>query len=354
MMFALVAAVLFLPACAPREEEKPKTDARPPTLVTVAMSSTRSVEIREETVGSLEGLIDPTVAAEVAARVLAVKAHAGQSVKKGQLIAELDGQDFVLQRREAQAEIARIQALLANQGKVVERNQRLVQKNFISQNALDDLTTQQAALREQLEVARARLASIAHTGSKARVYSPLDGRVETQIVSVGDFVKVGDPMFRIIGTQRLRAHLPFPEGVAAKLKPGQVVRLSTPTMPDEVVTTVIREIKPMIASTNRSADVIADVVDHAGWHPGASVNAAVVLSEHPQAVVVPEQSVVLRPAGEVVYVVKDGKAQQNIVKVGQRQDGMVEILQGLAAGEPVAVDGAAYLTDKTPVKVQEK
>jgi multidrug efflux pump subunit AcrA (membrane-fusion protein) len=61
--------------------------------------------------------------------------------------------------------------------------------------------------------------------------------------------------------------------------------------------------------------------------------------------------VVLRPAGEVVYAIRDGHAYQRIVKTGLRQEGVVEIVDGLSAGETVAADGAAYLTDKTAVTV---
>lgn len=341
---------MLLAACGQQNGQE-VTASPPATLVTVIVAQTRDLEIREEAIGTLEGLIDPTIAAEVPARVMRVLVHAGDTVKRGQLIAVLDAQDIVLQRREAHAEIARLRALLANQDKIVERNARLVQQNFISQNALDTLTTEQDALRQQLEGAEARLATIEHSDSKTRVLAPLEGRVETQVVSVGDYVKIGDPLFRIIGTQRLRAHLPFPETVAARLKPGQKVRLTTPTAPDEVVITRIKDINPLIGD-NRAADVIADVVDHVGWHPGASVNGAVVLGERNGAVVVPEASVVLRPAGEVVYVIEGKTARQRIVKIGLRDQGMVEILEGLKAGETVAVDGAAYLTDKAAVNPQ--
>ena len=61
----------------------------------------------------------------------------------------------------------------------------------------------------------------------------------------------------------------------------------------------------------------------------------------------------LRPAGEVVYVIRDGVAEQRIVKTGLRQSGKVEIVEGLKAGELVAVDGAALLTDQAKVTVQE-
>jgi len=349
-LLPLLVACLLLPACSKKEENK-ASDAPPPTLVTVTQASSRNLEIFEQTIGSMESLIDPGMGAEVPAKVLKIFAHAGQEVKKGQLLAILDATDYTLQKREAEAEIARIETLLANQGRVVERNRRLVQKNFISQNALEDASTQQSALREQLEAARARVASIEHNSTKTQVFSPIDGRVEKQIVSPGDFVKQGDSLFQLIGTQKLRAHLPFPENIAAKLHPGQTVRLSTPTVPDKVYTTTIKEIKPLVGS-NRAVDVIADVVDQSGWQGGASVNGSVILGEHPQAVVVPEASVVLRPAGEVVYVIKENRAMQHVVKTGLRQEGIVEIVEGLAAGDTVAVDGAAYLTDKAPVNVQ--
>jgi RND family efflux transporter MFP subunit len=346
-----VLIALTLPGCAKKTEDKSKSSGPQATLITVTQAESRKLEIVEQSIGSMESLIDPGMGAEIPAKVLKIFAHAGQEVKKGQLIALLDPTDFVLQKREAQAEVARIEALLANQGRVVDRNQRLVQKNFISQNALDDASTQQNALSEQLEAARARVASIEHNSSKTRVLSPIDGRVEKQIASPGDFVKQGDSLFQLIGTQKLRAHLPFPENVAAKLHAGQTVRLTTPTVPDKVFSTTIKEIKPLVG-TNRAVDVIADVVDQTGWQGGASVNGAVILGEHPEAIVVPEASVVLRPAGEVVYVIKDKTAQQRIVKTGLRQEGVVEIVEGLAANETVAVDGAGYLTDKAAVNVQ--
>ncbi len=350
-LLTLLAITVLLPACGKKEEAKAHT-APPPALITVTTSKTLKLEIVEETVGTVEGLIDPTIGAEVPGRVVKVLAHAGDFVKKGQLIAELDAVDYGLQKRQAQAEIGRIEALLSNQGKVVDRNQRLVQKSFISRNALDDATSQQDALRQQLEGAKAQLAQVELASSKTRVYSPLDGKVEKQIVSVGDFVKTGDPLLQIIGTQRLRAHLPFPESIAAKLQAGQTVRLTTPTVPDKTVTTQIKELKPLIATGSRAVDAIADLIDQPGWQAGASVNATVILGEKPGAVVVPEASVILRPAGEVVYAVLGDKAMQRIVKTGLRRDGVVEITQGLAENEVIALDGAGFLTDKASIKIQ--
>lgn len=347
---ALVLATTLLAACG--KADAPKRGATPPTLVTVATSSTEDVEVLERTVGHIESLIDPKLGAEVAGRVVQVLAHAGNAVKAGETMAMIDSQDLKLSRDAAVAEINRLSALISNQERIVERNRQLVQSNFVSRNAVDDAIAQLEALREQLAAARAQLALVERNVGKARVTAPMDARVETQIVAVGDYVKVGDPLFFIVSEKRVRAHLPFPEHVASRLKIGLPVRLSVPTAPGPDIEGRIEDIKPMVGAANRALDVIVRLDNPGGWRAGGSVNGAVVVDRRPGAVTVPEQSVVLRPAGRVVYVIKDGKAQQRVVATGARSGGKVEIVSGLAAGETVAVDGAGFLTDGAQVSVK--
>lgn len=346
--------ISLLPGCGGKDKNtdaaKSADKSPKPTLVTVTQIRNTSIEITESAVGSIEGLIDPTIAAEVAARVIKVHVSPGQRVKKGELVATLDATDFSLQRNEAQAEVARIEALLNNQSKIVARSQALVNKNFISQNAVDSDIAQQNVLKEQLAGAKARVDSIRHMGSKTHIYAPTDGVVEKKIVDTGEFVKVGDPLLQIVSNKKLRAHIPFPERLSNQLKQGMKVRLSTPTS-DKIVETQIRELKLMITESNRSVDVIADIIDESDWQPGASVTGTVVLGQRSAALMVPEQSIVLRPAGEVAYLVKGNMVQQAIVKTGQRQHGMVEVLQGLQENDTIVVDGAGFLTDQAPIKI---
>ena len=346
---AILILLTSLASCGSKSDNKEEKKAQA-TLISVATAEAMSLEVREEAIGTLEGLMDPTVAAEASGRVLKVFAHPGNVVKKGQALVLIDATDYNLQRNEAQSEVARLEALVANQGRIVERNQTLVTKKFISQNALEETTTQQSALQQQLDGAKARIAIIDHTRAKTKLVAPIDGIVQKQIVSTGDYVKVGDPLLQIISKQRLRAHLPLPENIAAKLHAGIKVRLSTPTSNTEVVST-INELKPLISETSRAVDVIADVTDQEGWQPGASVKGLIILGEHTQAVIVPEESVVLRPAGEVVYVIKDNLAIQHLVKTGLRQDGKIEIIEGLNAGEIIVTNGAAFLTDQAKIKI---
>jgi RND family efflux transporter MFP subunit len=354
-LLLIILLTTLLIACGAESTDKDKKEvgknSQKPTLVTTTQVKSKALEITEETMGSLEGLTNPTVSAEVAARVIKIHVNTGQAVRQGQLIATLDAADFGMQRNEAQAEVARIEALLNNQAKTVDRNQSLVNKNFISQNAVDNDVAQQNVLKEQLIGAKARVGSINHGSSKTKIYAPASGNIEKKLIDDGEFLRIGDPIVLIVSAQRLRAHLPFPEHIGAQLKPGLKVRLSTP-ISTKTIEASIHELKPMITEGSRTVDVIADIFDAPGWQPGASVIGTVVLGIKPSAMMVPEQSVVLRPAGEVVYVLHNNVAHQAIVKTGIRQNGFVEIINGIHENDTIVADGAGFLTDKALIKVE--
>jgi RND family efflux transporter MFP subunit len=322
-------------------------------LIGAAPVQPQTLEIYEEVVGSLENAIDPKIGAEVAGRVTRVLGFTGMKVKRGDLLAEIDARDFEIQSRADAAEVKRLQALLENQERVVARQQKLVAQGFISQNALDEALAQRTVLREQLSAARARAESTGRSLGKTRVVAPIDGEIESQVVATGDYVKVGDPLFTLVGMSRLRAHLLFPESAAGRIRPGLKVRLESPAAPGSFIETRIDEIKPTVNAGNRALDAIVRFDNDGAFRGGGSVNARVVIGVKESALMVPEQSVVLRPAGKVVYVVKERRVAQRVVQTGLRQDGLQEITQGLAAGEIIATDGAGFLSDGAAVNLAE-
>jgi multidrug efflux pump subunit AcrA (membrane-fusion protein) len=145
--------------------------------------------------------------------------------------------------------------------------------------------------------------------------------------------------------------LPFPEHVANRMRIGQTVTLSSFADPAKTASGTIREIRPALDNTTFSREVI--VAASGGWRPAGSIRGEVVLGVRKHALVVPEQAVVLRPAGGVVYVAEGETVKERIVQQGVRRDGEIEIISGLNAGESVVVDGAAQLTDGAKIKVRD-
>jgi membrane fusion protein, multidrug efflux system len=348
--------VAMLAACGKPADEKPKSGP-PPTLITVTQVSQGNFEVVEETLGTLEALADPKIGAEVAGRVTQVLARAGQAVKAGAVLAVIDPGDTALQSRADEAEVRRLEALAAQQGRLLERQQALVEKGFLSKNAGDDVAAQRAAVIAQLDAARARADSSRRNLGKTQVRAPIDAVVDAQIVAAGDYVKVGDPLFQLVAAKKLRAHLPFPESAAARLKPGMSVRLTSPTAPGRVYESRIHDIRPGIAEGSRALDVLADIDNDGGLRGGGTVNAVISLAAKAGALTVPEQSVVLRPAGKVVYIIEaegeQKKARQKVIKAGAKRGGRIEVLEGLAGGETVALDGAGFLTHNATVAIKE-
>jgi membrane fusion protein (multidrug efflux system) len=339
-----------------RNSERPGSNAgaaRAAVLITTTTVEPRTLEVYEEVVGSLENVIDPTLAAEVAGRITRVHGYTGKKVAKGDLLAEIDPADFEIQSRADLAEMGRLGALLEQQARVVERQQKLVAQGFISQSALDDAIAQRNALREQLNSARARSEATRRSLSKARVLAPIVGEIETQIVAVGDYVKIGDPLFRMVGVQRMRARLPLPESAAGRLRPGLKVELTSPAS-QQRIQAQIDEIKPTVGTANRALEAIVNFDNEAAaLRGGGSVNARIIVATREGALMLPEESVVLRPAGKVVYAVQDGRVRQRVVKTGLKQDGLYEVVSGLSAGDVVAVDGAGFLTDGAAVTLSK-
>jgi RND family efflux transporter MFP subunit len=336
-----------------KESAKPAAKGPQAVLITSAVVQARTLELYEEVVGTIENVIDPTIGAEVAGRVTRVAGFTGKKVAKGELIAEIDAADFEIQGRADKAEIGRLTSLLDQQEKVVERQTKLVGQGFISQNAIDDAIAQRNALRQQLAAARARAEQTSRGLTKSRVLAPVDGEIETQIVAIGDYVKVGDPLFKLVGVQQLRVHLLLPEATATRIRPGLKVVLSFPAAPDQLLEARIDEIKPTVGVNNRALDAIVKISGVGNlFRGGGTVNARIVTNSLDGALMVPEQSVVLRPAGKVVYALEGNVARQRIVETGMRQDGWQQVVKGLSAGETVAADGAGFLTDGAAVTVR--
>jgi RND family efflux transporter MFP subunit len=350
---ALVIIALGTAGCGKSKEPAEAKKGARGTPVTVASVTTTTAQVTERVLGRVESGTSPQVFAEVPGTVARVLVDVGERVQVNQALAELDTTDLRIAAETARAEAGRLEALHAAQERSAQRMEKLFQQKLVSQGLFEDSQAQVKSLEEQLAGARSRVAAAQRSLAKARIAAPVAGVIQTRGVAPGDFVAVGSPVFLITSDRKLRIHLPFPENMAPRLRPGLAVRLSSPMAPDHAIKAKIDSISPAVGGNSHAMEAIVHVANPGGWSEGATVTAEVVLDERPGALMVPELSVVRRPAGEVVYVVSGDVAAQRVVTTGTRHDGLVEILSGLHGGESVAVDGAGFLTDQAPVVVKK-
>ena len=320
------------------------------TPVTTAPVVRDTITITEEALGWIEAKINPTVAAEVSGRIEEIFVDSGQVVKNRSPLLIIDSEQQKLEKGGLKADISRLQALIKNQQRTVERYQALLAKKSLSQERFDNANVKLITLKKQLEGARSRLADNQRRLAKTSVVAPVSGWIEKRFVSKGDFVRPGTPLFLLVTDHLFRIVLPFPENVAGQLAVGQQVRLTSPLSQDRTVEAKINQIRPAVNIRSRALEVIIYLENPGEWRPGGTINGTVIIDHHENGLLVPAQSVVRRPAGKVVYQFKAGKVIQHKVVTGQHQGDLIEIVSGLTGDEKVVVDGAGFLTDGAAVR----
>jgi RND family efflux transporter MFP subunit len=350
LSLALIALATLAAGCGGKDQDDAATRVRK-TPVTVAQAVQERVDAIETTVGRLEATEAPALAAETSGRVVRLFVDGGSVVKQGQVLAELDGEPQRLAVASARASVERLEALLANQQRTVKRYQELRSK-AVSESMLEEAIAQQSAREAELNDARARLAEAQYRLDRTRIKSPVDAIVERRLISVGDFVSPGTPVVTIVGRDRMRVVLPFPESLSGQLKPGLAVMLDQPAHPGKVVPGTITEVRPMVGTNNRAVETLVDLPAGTDWPAGSSVTARLVLASR-EGVVVPAGSVVRRPAGDVVYVLEGDKAVEHKVTIGIRTSERAEVLSGVETGATVVLSGAGFLTAGALVAVRE-
>lgn len=322
--------------------------------ITTVEVTTADVPVILETVGEVQSKIAPEVDAEIPGRVIQLLVDVGDAVTKGQPLARLDKSSIELERDASRAEQRRLTALVSNQESIVKRYHELAQSSFVSKNSLDEVDSQLTALREQLTAAQARLAVAEDQLAKTTIVAPIDGVIDARQVAVGDYVKDGVPIFKMTDTSALRVTMVFPEPALLQLRIGTPLKIRTAVDYDKIIPAAITEIRPLVETMNKGVVAYADLKNSPAARAGASAYVQAILAVHKNSLVVPQLSVVRRPAGEVVYFIgTDNKAAERVVRTGARFDDKIEILSGLAAGERVAVDGAGFLTNGAAVDIKQ-
>jgi len=351
MFLRLLLCLFMLSACASDEQPEAKSQHKPhvrSVKVSSATSFVQDVPLYEKVIGYIEDEQLATVTAQVSGSVKRVWVDAGSQVQQGDILVDIEPDDSKASSQQAQAAVSRLKVEYNAQQRLLARYQKLDKEGFISTQILDAAKDKLQVLEKSLHGAQAQLRQQNNQLRRTRIVAPFSGKIQSRYIAAGDFVTVGKPLLLIIGQKNLLVRAPFPENIIGVIHAGQHVVLETPA--GKTMVAVIHDMSPMVAK-NGAFDALIRVEQQTGWMAGGSVAVQVQTGLHQQAILVPQESVVLRQQGEVVYQLKDGKAVAIEVSTGVSREGWVEITKGLDRGVTVAVKGAAFLSDGAAVKV---
>lgn len=320
--------------------------AKPPAVDVAKVALTRLTD-DTQAVGSLRSRQGVVLRPEVSGRITQLNFRDGDHVRKGQLLVQLDDQLPLAQVQQSRAELS---IAVANH----VRNKDLVAQSFISQRTVEESAA-------NLEVAQAKLALSLATAARLKIVAPFDGIAGIRVVNVGDYLKDGADIVNIEDIEAVLVDFRLPERFQSKVKKGQTAVIDLDALPGAKFVAIIQAVDPLIDANGRSVGV-RGCIDNRQLllRPGMFARVTVAFGERDKAKVIPEEAIV--PLGGKSYVIrlKPGAAagsrlsQRVEVKLGIRQPGRVEILEGLDEGDTVVTAGQQRIQrDGTEVNVMD-
>ena len=323
-----------------------------PTIVADTAKVARRTVIEELVVRGTVAAVpneDVKVSALVPGRVLTVTVAEGDTVTKGQVIAELDRQPLQDQRRQAAAAVEQAKAQLENARLNLQRNQQLFERGIAAGKEVEDARKDMASAQAALEQATAALNTADRQLERAQVRAPISGQVVKRMVSGGEQVDgtAAQPIVEIANLDRVELNANVPSEHLAKIKVGLPVDVVTDAYAGRKFGGTILTIAPAVDPTTNAA-LVRIRITNAGrlLKVGMFAEAHVQVEEHANALIVPPPALVRNQEGTFVYVVTGDMAQRTPVKVGLEHADAVEILSGLKEGDTVLISSVYGLGEK--------
>tara|TARA_B100000700_G_C14957668_1_gene814789 strand:+ start:134 stop:1189 length:1056 start_codon:yes stop_codon:yes gene_type:complete len=295
-----------------------------------------AINVAEVVPGQVIAKQNTQVSARVLAQIERFLVRAGDTVKQGQVVIELDKQALQSQVQQAKAQVNALQASLTQASKQLRRANELFAQGLISQNDIDVATANHDNLKASVEQAQQALQQAQIALQYATIKAPIAGRVVERFAEPGDTASPGQALLAIYNPQQLQLEFAVREGQALTLDIGTQRRVSIAALALHADVPLV-EVVPAADSGSRSLLMRFAAPQSAKLLPGLYAQLELPASSR-QGVLVAREWVHQHGQLDMVMVVKQGQLQRRYVRLGQIVDDQVEVLSGLSPGEIIATE----------------
>lgn len=335
-IFILLAPAALLAACGGGDSVQ-KKGREAPLVTLAAVQSARFVD-RIDAVGTARANEQVTLTAPVTQRIERLNFDDGAYVGRGQVIA-------VLTQGQQVAQLAQAAAVQREARQQLQRLEALKARGFATRSAVDAQVALEGQARAQAAEARATIADRV-------VRAPFGGWVSLRNISAGAVVSAGAEIATVSDISRIKLDFAVPETLLSRVQPGQAIVAIAAAYPDQPFRGTIATVDPVLNPQTRAATVRAVLANgDRKLKPGMLLTVAIE-AEARTAPAVPELAIVGEGEQSYVFMVENGKAKRVKVVTGLRQNGLVEIRQGLRAGQRVVTEGVVKIAEGQQLRTE--
>ena len=347
----LLLALATLAGCS---SERETATAAPETVSNVSVLSVQPTNVLDlvEAVGTLRAAQTSQLAGQMMANIVEIRAHEGDRIQRGQVLAVLDeAQPRAALDRATAADLASQQGITAADSDLAlaeatfKRYQTLYEKKSVSPQEFDEVKARYQAAEARRDMARAGQTQAkaavqqAHTAlGYTRILAPFDGLVTEKKADVGMLVSPGMPIFTVEDLHRYRLEATVNETDLKYVRMGQQVPVIIDAVGDTELKGRVVEIVPAADAASRSFLVKIEIPSDPALRSGLFGRAQFSRGERPS-LLIPRTAVVERGQLQGIYVLDQNKvANLRYITLGKPSGGQVEVLAGLQAGETLIAD----------------
>ena len=319
--------------------------------------------------GSVRAVDSATVKAKVAGELRSLSVREGMAVNKGDIIGQIDTTDYELRIQERQAQLRQAEAQLLTAQRNADANQQLVARGFISENSSANTVSALDAAKAARDTVRFQLDQALKALGDTRLIAPISGMVAERHALPGEKLSPDNKVLSIVSTEKLEAELAVPAQDLVGIQIGQRLDLQVEGVDTAQAAKVLR-INPATSGSSRNVMVYLQLEGPTSkLRIGAFVQGLLPLQSKGQVLAVPLNAVRDQGGRQAVWVVRQGKLEEQLVRTGIRDDrakapngalGMVQILEGLNEGDAVIAtalgtssSGSAAMKSGVPVQLTQ-